>query len=158
MKLGKYQPIVVNGWTIYAHPMFLDQYESLINQVAKLKEKDTDNYFKKNSSKRLKAIQKLAFEIIPKDPALPEYRQGTTLGDNRKYWFRAKFFQQYRLFFRFHAELKTIVLAWVNDEKNKRAYGSKNDAYLTFSKMLKKGHPPSDLYQLLAQAKNRSKD
>ena len=33
----------------------------------------------------------------------PEYRQGGTLGDDRKHWFRAKFLQQYRLFFRYRA-------------------------------------------------------
>ena len=37
---------------------------------------------------------------------------------------RAKFFQQYRLFFRYHAQAKVIVFAWVNDEDTKQAYGS----------------------------------
>ena len=49
---------------------------------------------------------------IPQDPTRPEYRQGDTLGDEHKHWFRAKFFQQYRLFFRFHAQAKVIVFAW----------------------------------------------
>ena len=53
-------------------------------------------------------------------PAL-EYRKGGTLGDEHKHWFRAKFFQQYRLFFRYHGPSKVIVLAWVNDEDTKRA-------------------------------------
>jgi toxin YhaV len=75
---------------------------------------------------------------------LPEYRQGATLGDEHRHWFRAKFFQQYRLFFRFHVESKIIVYAWVNDENTKRAYDSKTDTYNIFTKMLKKGHPPSD--------------
>lgn len=145
-------PLVINGWTIFAHPLFLDEYEYLANKAEKLKTKDPKNYHKKNATKRLAAIHKLAFKIIPKDPTLPEYRQGTTLGDNHKHWFRAKFFHQYRLFFRFHSEAKIIVFAWVNDEKIKRAYDSKTDAYRVFEKMLNSGHPPDDWGQLLKEA------
>jgi toxin YhaV len=104
-------PIVVNGWTLYAHPLFVEQFEVLTGKVAKLKAKDSKGYVKKNATKRLAAIHKLAFEIIPQDPTKPEYRQGTTLGENNKHWFRAKFFQQYRLFFRYHQQSKVIVYA-----------------------------------------------
>jgi toxin YhaV len=78
---------------------------------------------------------------------------GHALGDEHKHWFRAKFFQQYRLFFRFHAPSKVLVLAWVNDEDTKRAYESSDDAYRVFQKMLTSGHPPDDWEQLLAQAR-----
>ncbi len=156
MSLLKSQPLVINGWAIFTHPLFLDQYESLAQKVSALQKKDPVNYRKKNASKRLAAIHKLSFEIIPSDPSLPEYRQGTTLGYNYKHWFRAKFFQQYRLFFRFHSESKIIVLAWVNDEKNKRAYGSKTDAYRVFEKMLNSGHPPDDWDSLLKEAQTQS--
>ena len=64
-----------------------------------LRQKDAVNFDKKNATKRLAAIAKLAFEVIPQDPARAEYRQGNTLGEEHKHWFRAKFFQQYRLFF-----------------------------------------------------------
>jgi hypothetical protein len=66
--------------------------------------------------------------------------------------FRAKFFQQYRLLFRYHAASQLIVFAWVNDENSKRAYGSSDDAYRVFRKMLEVGHPPDDWNQLLAEA------
>ena len=135
------ESVVVNGWTIFAHPLFLNQIEQLINQVESQKQKDPINYRKKNSSKRLAAILKLAFEVIPQDPSRIEYRQGSTLGDEHKHWFRAKFFQQYRLFIRFHAASQIIVLAWVNDEDTKRAYQSNDDAYKAFRKMLEAGHP-----------------
>lgn len=151
--MAEYKPLVVNGWTIFAHPLFLDEYESLAAKVETLKAKDPSNYKKKNATKRLAAIHKLAFEIIPKDPTIPEYRQGTTLVENHKHWFRAKFFQQYCLFFRFHSESKIIVLAWVNDEKTKRAYDSKSDAYRVFEKMLNNGHPPDEWSELIAEAK-----
>ena len=120
--------LVINGWTVFAHPLFLTQLEQLISQVEILKKKDPIGYTKKNASKRLAAINKLAFEVIPQDPMRIEYRQGATLGTDRKHWFRAKFFQQYRLFFRYHAQVKMIVYVWVNDENTKRTYEISEDA------------------------------
>ena len=148
-------PAVVNGWTLYAHPLFIEQYLNLKSQVEALGEKDPENYTKKNAAKRLAAIQRLTFELIPHDPTHADFRQGNTLGDDNKHWFRAKFFQQYRLFFRYHLESKVIVYAWVNDEKNKRAYGSKTDAYRIFEKMVKSGHPPKEWDDLLKAAQNK---
>lgn len=126
--MSESKPLVIHGWTVFAHPMFIAQLESQEQQVQALKQKDPEGYSKKNASKRLAAIVNLAFNIIPQDPSRPEYRQGGTLGEDRKHWFRAKFFQQYRLFFRYHAAAKIIVLAWVNDENTKRAYESSEDA------------------------------
>lgn len=149
-------PLVVNGWTIFMHPLFLDQFEALIHQVEEMKKKNPDGYLSKNPNKRLAAIAKLAFRQIPQDPVNPLYRQGDTLGDDRKHWFRAKFFQQYRLFFRYSARLKIIVYAWVNDEATKRAYGRSDDAYRVFGKMLDKGNPPDDWDALLKAAKDEA--
>ena len=150
------KPLVVNGWTLFAHPIFLEQLETLTVQVEALQRKDPAGYVKKNATKRLAAIAKLAFEVIPQEPTRPEYRQGNTLGDEHRHWFRARFFQQYRLFFRFHAQAKVIVYAWVNDEDTKRAYESTDDAYRVFRKMLDSGHPPSDWNPLLAEARAES--
>jgi toxin YhaV len=144
--------MIVNGWTLYAHPLFIEQYQLLTEKVEKLKTKDPKAYVKKNATKRLAAIQKLAFDIIPQDPTKTDYRQGTTLGDNNKHWFRAKFFQQYRLFFRYHQASKVIVYAWVNDESTKRAYESKSDAYKVFAKMLISSNPPDDWDAILQSA------
>jgi toxin YhaV len=152
--LSEPKPLVINGWNIFAHPLFLDQIERLERQVVAQRRKDPTSYQKKNAAKRLAAIFKLAFEVIPQNPTLPEYRQGSTLGADQKHWFRAKFFQQYRLFFRFHSESRIIVYAWVNDETSKRAYSSKRDAYRVFEKMLASGRPPDDWKALLAQATN----
>lgn len=145
---------MVNGWCLLAHSFFLNQYENLINEVENIRKKHPLHYKEKNSTKRLAAIQKLTFEKIPQDPTLLEYRQGITLGEENKHWFRAKFFQQYRLFFRYHLESKIIVYAWVNDEDTKRAYGNKSDAYYVFKKMLKSGNPPNDWNGLLNEAKS----
>ena len=122
-------------------------------KTKKMKPHDLPNFRKKNANKRLAAITKLAFDVIPQDPTRPEYRQGGTLGDDHKHWFRAKFFQQYRLFFRYHVPGKVLVFAWVNDEDTKRAYTSSDDAYRVFRKMLESGHPPDDWNQLLAEAR-----
>lgn len=129
MNLSQSAPFVVNGWALFAHPLFLAELEAITRQVERLRHKD---------------------------PTRSEYRQGNTLGDDHKHWLRAKFFQQYRLFFRYHAPSKVIVYAWVNDEDTKRAYESSDDAYRVFRKMLESGHPPDDWNQLLAQARSES--
>ena len=149
-------PLVVKGWRVFAHPLFLAQLEAITRQVEGFKQKDAIGFTKKNASKRLAAIANQAFEVIPQDPSRAEYRQGNTLGEDHKHWFRAKFFQQYRLFFRYHASSKVIVYAWVNDEETKRAYESSDDAYRVFRKMLESGHPPDDWNQLLAEARTES--
>ncbi|MDW4551666.1 type II toxin-antitoxin system YhaV family toxin [Defluviimonas sp. D31] len=145
-------PLVVNGWSIYAHPLFLGQLESLIEEVEQRKVRDPDSWHKKNCTKRLAGIFQLVGDTIPADPTAAQFRQGGTLGANRKHWFRAKFFQQYRLFFRFDSASKVILLAWVNDEGTKRAYESKTDAYATFKGMLDGGNPPDDFDALMREA------
>lgn len=152
MKQGSSTAFVVHGWTVYAHPLFVAQIEALAKHVDSLKRKDPTGYVKKNATKRLAAVTALAFDIISQDPTRAEYRQGGTLGAERKHWFRAKFFQQYRLFFRYHAASRIIVFAWVNDDDTKRAYESSDDAYRVFRKMLESGRPPDDWDQLLSEA------
>jgi toxin YhaV len=144
----------VNGWTIYAHPLFLDQLEVIIAAAEKARKKDPAGYKKKRAAKLLAAVLKVAFDDIPSDPTRDIYRQGGTLGDDYKHWFRAKFLQQFRLFFRYQqsADVKIIVLAWVNDDSTLRAYESASDAYAVFRKMLDGGNPPDTWKELLAAA------
>ncbi|MEC4593205.1 MULTISPECIES: type II toxin-antitoxin system YhaV family toxin [Nitrospirillum] len=143
----------VGDWEIYAHPLFLDQLELLTAAVERARDKDPEGYRAGRDAKMLAAVLKLAFEDIPADPAHKRFEQGETLGPARKYWRRAKFYQQYRLFFRFSSTAKVVVLAWVNDEQTKRAYGSRTDAYAVFARMLKAGNPPDDWDTLLTSAK-----
>ena len=152
MRATKPAQMSIHGWTVFAHPLFMAQVEALAQEVEALKQKDPAGYVKKNATKRLAAIAKLAFDVIPQDPSRAEYRQGATLGADRKHWFRVKFFQQYPLFFRYHAGARVIVYAWVNDDDTKRTYESSDDAYRVFRKMLESGHPPDDWDQLLSQA------
>lgn len=142
-----------HGWTLLMHPLFELQLNALILKVEALKAKHPDSYTSKNDTKRLAAIEALVFDIIPQDPTRSEYRQGATLGAQHKHWFRAKFFQQYRLFFRYHQASKIIVYAWVNDETTLRAYDSKTDAYQVFARMLQSGNPPGDWDGLIASIK-----
>ncbi|HNL41205.1 MAG TPA: type II toxin-antitoxin system YhaV family toxin, partial [Ottowia sp.] len=53
MSAGKPTPLVIHGWTVFAHPLFLAQIEALTQQVEALKQKDQAGYVKKNASKRL---------------------------------------------------------------------------------------------------------
>lgn len=122
--------LVVNGWTLAAHPLFLDQLEKLTAAVERERVKDPKRYQQTANAKLLAAIEELVFRTIPADPTRPVYRQGGTLGTSRKHWFRAKFGgQRFRLFFRFSSEARVIIFAWVNDENTLRTYGSKTDAY-----------------------------
>lgn len=147
---------IINGWTVFAHDQFLTQFESLLLEVDKLRERYPQHYQAKNATKRLEAITKLAFNVIPQDPTRDVYRQGGALGDENKHWFRAKFYQQYRLFFRYHLESKVIVFGWVNDPETKRAYDRKTDAYRGFKKMIERGSPPSNWDDLLRAAQAES--
>jgi toxin YhaV len=146
----------LNGWTIYLHPQFILALRALIAEVRNAREADPENYTKKSAFKLLAATRKMAFTDIPAAPADPKFRQGDTLGDNYKNWFRGKYLQQFRLFFRYDEKKKIIVLAWFNDNDTKRAYGSKTDAYKTFAKMLKAGNPPDDWDTLLKTSKEAS--
>ena len=145
--------MVINGWTIYTHPLFLDQIEKLVAAVEAAKSKDPKNYHKSANAKLLKALQTVAFERIPQDPTAARYRQGDTLGDNYKHWFREKFSNgRFRLFFRYDSKAKVIIYAWVNDETTLRTYGAKTDAYAVFSSMLGSGNPPDSWADLLKAA------
>jgi toxin YhaV len=148
---------VVGGWTLFAHPLFLDQMEALAQRVEALCTRDPSGYRSRNDSKRLAATARLAFEVIPQDPTRGEYRQGNTLGAEHRHWFRAKFYQQYRLFFRFDSASRIIVYGWVNDADTKRAYGSEDDVYRMFSRMLAAGHPPGDWAMLLKEARTAAR-
>jgi toxin YhaV len=144
---------IIDGWTLYAHPLFTDQLDRLTAAVEKAKRKDPRTYQSTANAKLLAQLNRLMFETIPVDPARPEFRQGGTLGSSRKHWFRAKFGGgRFRLFFRYSSSAKIIVYAWVNDSKTLRTYGAKSDAYAVFKAMLDKDNPPEDWAELLTSS------
>jgi toxin YhaV len=149
--------IEVNGWTILAHPLFLDAIESLANAVD-AEQSDRPGAAPSGNAKLLAHLLDLAFDRIPRDPGNAAFRHGGTLGDNRKHWFRGKTGNgRYRLFYRFQSAARIIVYAWVNDENSLRTYGSRSDAYSTFAGMLSSGNPPDDWDDLLeAASRNES--
>jgi toxin YhaV len=149
--------LAVNGWQLFAHPLFLDQLDKLAAAVERARTKDPRGWRTSANAKLLAALRQLVFETIPQDPTRAEYRQGSTLGDARKHWFRAKFGNgRFRLFFRYSTSAKVIIFAWVNDETTLRTYGTKSDAYAVFRKMLDKGNPPDSWEALMAAATEES--
>jgi toxin YhaV len=150
--------VVVNGWTICCHPLFLDQFETLANEVEALKAADPKGYRDKKKTKLLSAIITMGFEIIPSNPADRRFYQGNTLGTSYRHWHRGKFFEgRFRLFFRYSSSARVIVLAWVNDSETLRTYGSKTDAYAVFKKMLGNDSPPDDWDTLMKEAATAAK-
>lgn len=145
--------LAVNGWQLFAHPLFLDQLDKLAAAVERARAKDPRGWRTSANAKLLATLRQLVFETIPQDPTRTEYRQGGTLGEARKHWFRAKFGNgRFRLFFRYSTSAKIIIFAWVNDETTLRTYGAKSDAYAVFRKMLDKGDPPDSWEALLKAA------
>jgi toxin YhaV len=144
----------VNGWTLFAHPLFLEQVESLIQEVESEIAKGKQGTPRQ---KVLEGIHRYAFHEIPNDPSDPQFRQGNTLGPEYRHWFRASFGRgRFRLFFRYQSEARIIVFAWINDENTLRTRGSRNDAYAVFRHMLEDGNPPDSWEALLSAATQRS--
>lgn len=101
---------------------------------------------------RIPDIEKLTKEIIPADPTSSVFDIGNTIGPEHRAWKRAKFLQQFRLFFRYDTKSKIIIYGWVNDDGTKRTYGSKTDAYRIFQKRLAAGDPSTDWNDLMPRA------
>ena len=145
--------MVVNGWSLFAHPLFAQQLERLTAHVEALAAKGPEAYKLQPATKLLATIRRYILEIIPKDPNAAEFRQGNTLGPDNRHWFRAKFHDRYRLFYRFSSRDKVIIYAWVNHENSLRKAGSKTDPYSIFRNMLTAGNPPRDMAQLMKASK-----
>jgi toxin YhaV len=145
--------VVVNSWRLYVHPLFDQQLRQLVEQVEALAAKEPVGYKGQPAAKLLSTINRHIREIIPRDPTAAEFRQGNTLGSDNRHWFRAKFHERYRLFYRFSSKEKVIIYAWVNDERTLRKSGSRTDPYCVFRAMLEAGDPPNTMEQLLVRAK-----
>jgi toxin YhaV len=145
--------MVVNGWRLYVHPLFEQQFRQLVEQVEALAAKDPTGYKELPAAKLLATINRYIRETIPRNPGAAEFRQGNTLGSDNRHWFRAKFHERYRLFYRFSSREKVIIYAWVNDERTLRKSGSRTDPYRVFRAMLEAGDPPDTMEQLLVRGK-----
>jgi toxin YhaV len=145
--------VLANGWRLFVHPLFAQQLERLTSQVEALAAKDPETYRSQPATKLLATIRRYIWEIIPNNPNAAEFRQGNTLGSDNRHWFRAKFHDRYRLFYRFSRQDKVIIYAWVNDEDSLRKAGSTTDPYSIFRNMLASGNPPRDMAQLMKASK-----
>jgi toxin YhaV len=144
--------MIINGWTVYFHPLFVDRLARLIADIESERSKNPSAHRTSPKAKLLKSIRTIVLNRIPNDPADKRYRLGGTLGSDHKHWFRDKFGNgRFRLFFRFDTKAKIILYGWLNDETTLRTYGSKSDAYAVFTSMLNDGNPPDDWDRLLAE-------
>lgn len=146
-------PRRVNGWWLLSWRDFQAQVASLVEQAERLAQKDPSGYRSHPAVKMLFAIVRLTTRDIPADPGHENFRLGSTLGGPYRAWRRAKFYQRFRLFFRYDSRLEVIVYAWVNSESGLRKSGDRNDPYAVFLRMLARGQPPDDIEQLLAERK-----
>ena len=137
-------PLRVNGWLLLFHKGLVDQLRALATACGKAKAADPTGFRANANVKLLAAVARLVLENVHADPTRPEYRQGNTLGKAYRDWFRVRFFQRFRLFFRYHGRARIIVFAWLNDETTLRTRGARNDPYAVFCAKLERGDPPPD--------------
>lgn len=143
----------VNGWTLLFHEAIVGQLERLAAAGERAKKADPANFQANANVKLFHALARLILEVIPADPARPEYRQGDTLGPSYRHWFRTRFHGRFRLFFRFDSRAKLIVYAWVNDERTLRQSGGRHDPYAVFRRMLDAGDPPDNWPALVKRSR-----
>jgi len=143
-------------WFLLGHYEFLTQLEKYREANRKVKQKIGADSIHTKQAQRLKALTLAVWTKIPSNPSNPEFRLGNALGKEHTHWFRDKFLQQYRVFFRYSTKSEIIAYGWVNDEESLRAYGSKTDAYLVFKTMLESGRIPNDWDELIAESKRLS--
>jgi len=143
-----------HGWLLLFHDCIVAQLQKLHAAVERAQKNDPAGYESNANVKLFKALTQLILEVVPSDPARDEYRQGNTLGPGHRHWRRAKIGRRFRLFFRYDSKSKTIVFAWVNNEKSLRSSGSKSDPYAVFEKMLKQGNPPDDWKSLVIASRS----
>lgn len=132
------------GWTLLFHDLLIEQLTKLRSAVHRAEKKDPQGFASNANVKFFQALAHLMLNVVPDDPARPEYRQGNTLGPAHRHWRRAKIGRRHRLFFRYDEKSKIILYAWVNDENSLGSSGSKSAPYVLFEKMLERGNPPDD--------------
>src|SRR5258708_17951158 len=80
--------ITVNGWSIYAHPLFIDEFEALLQEVERLRAADPIGYREKKKTKLLAAVLKMAFDVITQNPNNRVFWRGYPLGSHTRHSLR----------------------------------------------------------------------
>ena len=142
-----------SSWKLMLHPAFEMVLARLEHDAERSKLRSPNAEQNTFEQKVLRTMYAQIYGVIPRNPADPSFKLGNTLGPKFRHWLRAKFRQQYRIFFRYSSKSSVIVYAWANDRESLRAFGSRNDAYLVFKKMLESGKIPNSWGELLDEAK-----
>ena len=143
-------------WLLLGHTEFLNQLQLFREANRQVKQKIGPDSIHSKQAQQLKALTLAIWTKVPSNPGQPEFRLGNSLGKEHTHWFRAKFLQQFRLFFRYSTKSEIVAYGWVNDPETLREYGSKTDAYAVFKKMLESGRVPNNWDELVAESKRLS--
>lgn len=141
-------PRACNGWRLYQWAGFAQRWDALVNEVERLKAADPLTYQSHDVTKFLATVLELVTKTIPADPGHDNFRLGKTMGEEFKFWRRAKFHGRFRLFFRFNSKDKMILYVWLNDDATLRKAGARTDPYVVFKSMLEAAAPPSHWEEL----------
>jgi toxin YhaV len=147
------RPLFVNGYHLLVWPAFAERWRSLRAEVERLRARDPEGYRRAPAAKLFAAVRDATLRDIPNDPRADRYRQGNTLGPEYRHWRRDKFFQRFRLFFRYSTDPALIAYAWLNDESTLRKSGARTDAYTVFRAMLERGRPPTNWNDLVRECR-----
>lgn len=140
------KPIEKNGWKIYFHPLFYQQWQELINKVKSLKGKlDLEKFVTHQDVKLLKALDVGIKDKISTNPFASYFCLKKPL---QKYGRLKKMGlpSRYRLFFRAFKEADTIIILWLGFPRKE---GDKKDCYNIFSKFVRNGNFPEDMATFL---------
>lgn len=134
-----------NDYLLKAHDIYYKRSVDLNNKVKLLKEKLSAQELKEHETVKLASrVYKATFKHIPANPNHIEFR---LKGDLKKYRRYKQGLKRYRLFFCFSNNPKIILYIYLNNEKNLRKEGDKNDPYQKFLKFINQGvvsHDPND--------------
>ncbi|MBR8831014.1 MAG: Ribonuclease toxin YhaV [Chroococcopsis gigantea SAG 12.99] len=142
------KPLICQGWTIFFHPLFYEQWFALVEKVKSLKVKlKEEDFIVHPDVKLLKALDVTIKEKIPLDPFASHF---VLSGPLQKYGRVKKMGlpSRYRLFFRPFKERKVFIILWLGYPRKE---GDKKDCYEVFSKKVSRGEFPDSLESLLAQ-------
>lgn len=124
------------------HEIYYTRITTLKDILKKLKEElPAPQYLSHRTVKLAKRIYDADQNIIPQDPDRPEYK---LKGDLKKYRRYKKGLQRYRLFFAFSSSPKIILYLYLNNEKELRKAGGRNDPYRKFKIFVTRGEMSPD--------------
>ena len=133
-------PFVVNGWTVYFHPVFAARFDGLLRRAEKARAAgragDPD-------LKLLAAVARLVESVVPADPDHADFRLAGDLARFRRAKGRG-LPARHRLFWIFSTRARAIVFLYLNDESTLRKAGARSDPYVRFRTLVRRGEIGDD--------------